>query len=184
MSEDVLDVIRKRRTIRRFTEEPVSEEHIDTLLELAMAAPSRLNRTPWHFVVIRDKTLQKQLADCLRIHPYIERAPVVIAVCGIPSLSPTWAMDVSAAVENMLIGATALDLGAAWIGAPETVVWTMCEEFIRDAVGIPIDVRIPFLLALGHPAQEWPAPHGRHDRFDPLRVHYDRWESRSFGEHT
>lgn len=55
MSEDLLDVIRKRRTIRKFTEKDVSEEQVETLLEMAMCAPNRLNRQPWHFVVIREE---------------------------------------------------------------------------------------------------------------------------------
>jgi nitroreductase len=175
MSKEMLDLIRKRRTIRKFTDEDVSEEQVETLLEMAMSAPNRLNRQPWHFVVIRDKELQKQLADILRVHPYLERASVVIAVCGLPQASPTWLMDVSAATENMLLAATAMGLGAAWVGAPDTVVWTMLEEALCDALAIPPkDVRIPALVAVGHPAQELP-PHGKHDRFDRTKVHYGKW---------
>ena len=175
MSEDMLDVIRRRRTIRKFTDEDVSEEQVETLLEMAMCAPNRLNRQPWHFVVIRDKELQKQLADLLRIHPYLETAPVVIAVCGLPKASPTWIMDVSAATENMLLAATAMELGAAWVGSPDTALWDLLEEALQDALAIPLDdVRIPALVAVGHPAQEL-APHGKHDRFDRTRVHYGNW---------
>jgi len=140
-----------------------------------MCAPNRLNRQPWHFVVIRDKELQKQLADLLRVHPYLETAPVVIAVCGLPQASPTWIMDVSAATENMLLATTAMGLGAAWVGAPDTVLWNLCEEALHDALAIPLeDVRIPTLVAVGHPAQELP-PHGKHDRFDRTKVHYGQW---------
>ena len=175
MSKDILDVMRKRRTIRKFTEKDVSEEQVETLLEMAMCAPTRLNRQPWHFVVIRDKELQKQLADLLRVHPYLETAPAVIAVCGLPAASPTWIMDVSAATENMLLAATAMGLGAAWVGAPDTTLWDLCEEALCDALAIPLDdVRIPALVAVGHPAQELP-PHGKHDRFDRTKVHYGKW---------
>ena len=179
MSNDLLDVMRKRRTIRKFTEKDVSEEQVETLLEIAMCAPNRLNRQPWRFVVIRDKELQKQLADLLRIHPYLETAPVVIAVCGLPKASPTWIMDVSAATENMLLAASAMGLGAAWVGAPDTVQWNLCEEALYDALAIPLDdVRIPTLVAVGHPAPEAKmqlSPHGKHDRFDRTKVHYGKW---------
>jgi nitroreductase len=174
MSDDMLDVIRKRRTIRKFTDKDVSEEQVETLLEMAMCAPSQLDRKPWHFVVIRDKGLQKQLADLLRLHPYLETAPVVIAVCGLPNASPTWIMDVSAATENMLLAATAMGLGAVWVGSPDTAMWDLCEEALHDALAIPLNVRIPALVAVGHPAQELP-PHGKHDRFDRTKVHYGKW---------
>lgn len=170
-----LDVMRKRRTIRHFTDDDISQKEVETLLEIAMCAPNRLDRRPWHFVVIRDKELQRQLADLLRVHPYLEAAPVVIAVCGLPKVSPTWIMDVSAATENMLLAATAVGLGATWVGPHDTVLWDRCEEMLHDALAIPgEDIRIPALVAVGHPAQELP-PHGRHDRFDPTRVHYGSW---------
>jgi len=178
MSESLLDVIRQRRTIRQFTDEDVAEEQLEALLEAAMYAPNRLNRQPWHFVVIRDKAIQKQMADLLRIHPYIEAAPVVVAVGGLPKASPTWMMDISAATENMLLAATALGLGTAWVGAPDTVMWNMLEETLRDALAVPHeDVRIASLVAVGHPAQELP-PHGKHDRFDRTKVHYNKWGNR------
>ncbi len=175
MSQAMLDLIRKRRTIRQFTDEDVSQEEIETLLEMAMCAPNRLDRRPWHFVVIRDKEMKKYLAETLRVYNYLEQAPVVIAVCGLPEVSPTWIMDVSAATENMALAATAMGLGVAWVGAPGTVMWDRCEEALYDALDIQRDgVRIPLVLAIGHPAEELP-PHGKHDRFDPARVHYDKW---------
>ncbi|MGD2144836.1 MAG: nitroreductase family protein [Anaerolineae bacterium] len=182
MNNGVLDTIRKRRTIRRFTDKKISDEQIETLLEAAMSAPNRLNRQPWHFLVIRNKELQKNLADFLGLHPYLEEAPVLIAAAARPELSTTWMMDVSAAIENMLIAATAAGLGTAWIGEPDSVLWTMAEEMLRDALHIPtqLGVRIPALIAVGYPAQERP-PHGRNDRLDPTRVHYGVWEGRRLG---
>jgi len=199
-SKIMLDVIRKRRTTRQFTTEDVSQEQIETLLEIAMCAPNRLDRRPWHFVVIRDKALQKQLADLLRIHPYLETAPVVIAVCGLPGVSSTWLQDISAAIENMMIAATAMGLGTTWLGNPGDTVWNQCEKILVNALGIPHNdsgigpklrrswehlyretlddlkpvIRIPAVVAVGHPAQQQP-PHGRHDRFDEGKVHYGRW---------
>ena len=177
MGNDILDVIRKRRTIRKFTDQEVTQEQIDLLLELAMCAPNRLNRQPWHFIVVQDKGKQKEFADFLRIHSYVEDASAVIVACAMPKASTTWTMDVSAAVENLMIGATALGLGTAWVGSPDTVTWTMFEESVRDSLRIPIDVRIVALVSVGYPAQER-APHSKEDRFDPTKVHYGRWENR------
>jgi len=179
MTTDVLDVIRKRRTIRKFTDQEVSQEQIDLILEMAMCAPNRLNHQPWHFIVIQDKGKQKEFADFLRIHSYLEDASAVIVACAVPKLSTTWAMDVSAAVENAMIGATALGLGTAWVGAPDSVTWSMFEEFVRDSLRIPIDVRVVALVSVGYPAEER-APHGKKDRFDPDKVHYGWWENRKY----
>lgn len=174
MSEEFLNLIRKRRTIRRYTEEEVSQEQVELLLELAMCAPNRLNRQPWRFVVIRDKELQRQLAELLNLHPYLRTASVVIAVCALPEASTTWMMDISAATENLLLGATAIGLGAAWVGAPGSMMWDLAEETLHDALHIPLNLRIPALVTLGHPAEER-EPHGRHDRFNNTWVHYGRW---------
>jgi nitroreductase len=174
MSEETLDAIRRRRTIRRFTGDDLSEEEIETLLEMAMCAPNRLNRQPWHFVIIRDKALQKQIADTYQVRPYVEQAPVLFAIGANPAESPTWAMDVSAAAENLLLAATAMGLGGAWFGAPDTALWDQTEALLREALGIPAHVRIPIVLAVGHPAQELP-PHGKHDRFVQTKVHYGKW---------
>jgi nitroreductase len=179
MSHDVLDVIRKRRTVRKFTDQEVSREQIDLLLEAAMYAPNRLNRQPWHFIVIQDKDTQRQFADFLRIHSYLEDASAVIVACATPEVSPTWAMDVSAAVENLMIGATALGLGTAWVGSPDTVTWNMFEEHVRDSLAIPIDVRVVALVSVGYPAKT-PTPHSKEERFDANKVHYGRWENRAY----
>ncbi len=143
----------------------------------------RLNRQPWHFIVIRDKDLQKKLADFLGLHPYFETAPVLIAAAARPEVSTTWRMDVSAAIENMLIAATAMGLGTAWVGEPDSMLWGMAEEMLRDALHIPTElgVRIPALIAVGYPARERP-PHGKHDRFDRTKAHYGVWEGRRLGE--
>lgn len=185
MSQHVLDTIRKRRTIRHYNDQDVSEEQINTLLEMAMSAPNRLNRQPWHFIVIRDGTLRKKVADLLGLHPYLEMAPVVIAPAARPALSTTWQMDISAAIENMLIAATSMGLGAAWVGEPGSVLWAMAEEMLHEALHIPkeLDVRIPALIGIGYPDEERP-PHGKHDRFDRTKIHYGLWENRKLNSES
>ena len=179
MMQDVMDVLRRRRTVRKFTDQEVTREQIDLLVESAMYAPNRLNHQPWHFIVIQDKRTQRQFADFLRIHSYLEDASAVIVACAVPKASTTWAMDVSASVENMMIAATAMGLGTAWVGSPDSVTWSMFEETVRDSLAIPIDVRVVALLAVGYPDRQ-PSPHSKEDRFDLTKVHYGRWENRNF----
>ena len=174
MNEQALDLFRHRRTIRHFTTQDVSDAEVETLLEMAMYAPNRLNRQPWRFAVIREPELKKELADLLRVRPYLEQAPVVIAACGLPSVSPTWVVDLGAAIENLLLTATAIDLGGAWVGAPDTVMWNLAEKRLHERVHIPDDVRVVALVAIGHPS-ETPPPHSREDRFDLTKIHFGEW---------
>ncbi|MGD2206936.1 MAG: nitroreductase family protein [Anaerolineae bacterium] len=166
--DEILSTIFSRRSIRRYTDEPVSEAEIQSLLEAGMAAPSGSNLKPWHFVVVTDAETLQALAEA---HPYgkmLARAAAAIAVCGDPGISDWWVQDCSAATENILIAAAGLDLGAVWIsshGRPER------EGAIRDVLGIPATIGVLSLVSIGHPAEEKPA----RTQFDAARVHRDRW---------
>ena len=174
MDRDMLDIIRKRRTVRGFTDEDVSDEQVETILEMGMYAPTYMNRQPWHFVVARDKELQERLAETLGVRPYLQEASVVIAVYGDPGISNTWDLDGCAAIENMLIAATALGLGGAWAGSPGNLAWKQAEDLLRDALKVPSGFRALSLVCLGHPAKD-PVPHTKEKRFDKTRVHYGDW---------
>jgi len=176
MDTDLLDIIRKRRTVRRFTDEDVSNEQVETILEMGMYAPTYMNRQPWHFVVVRDKELQEQLGETLAIRPYVQAAAVVIAVYGDPQISNTWDLDGCAAIENMLIAATALGLGGAWAGSPGNLAWEQAEDLLRDALKVPSGFRALSLVCLGHPAEE-ATPHTKEERFNERRVHYGDWSN-------
>jgi nitroreductase len=172
--EQVLDVIRKRRTVRAFTDEEVSDEQVETILQMAMYAPTYMNRQPWHFVVVRDKELQKSLGETLGVRPYIQQASAVIAVYGDPNISNTWDLDGCAAIENMLITATALGLGSAWAGSPGNLAWGEAEELMKDALKVPAGFRALSLVCLGHPVK-MVVPHTKDERYNKTRVHYGTW---------
>lgn len=166
--DERLAVIFARRSIRAYTQEPVSEDDIQGLLEAGMAAPSGSNRRPWHFVVVTERAALLKLAE---LHPYgkmLATAPLAIAVCGDPSTSGSWVKDCSAATENILIAAVALGLGGVWLGchgAPER------EHAVRSVLGIPGEFGVLSLISIGHPAESKPA----RTQFDPTRVHRSRW---------
>ena len=110
---DVFEALFTRRSIRKFTDEPVSDADLQLVLKAAMCAPSAHNKQPWHFVVVCDKTLLSAIAER---HPYAKmaaEAPVVVVVCANPEESKSpgyWQQDCSAALENMLIAARGLSL--------------------------------------------------------------------------
>ena len=173
MDTALLDFIKSRRTVRKYTDQDVTDEQLRAVLEAAVAAPTRLDIQPWHFVVLRDKALQKKLSESLRLHPYLETAPVVIAVWGEPERTSTWLMDCSAAIENLLLAAHASGLGAVWVGGPEVTLWAPTEELLRREIGAPKEVRLVSLIAMGVPVA-MPAPHGQ-ERWNRLHMHLGKW---------
>jgi nitroreductase len=162
----MLDLIKRRRSIRKFTNAPVSDADIQTLLEAAMAAPSANDLRPWEFVVVRRPELRRRLADMKQWSYMAADAPVVFVVCGDEQSSTHWVEDTSAATENLLLAAAALDLGGVWVAVyPDQAR----EQYAREALGIPAELRVLCLVPVGHPAESKPS----HTKYDPARVHYD-----------
>jgi nitroreductase len=165
----LIQTIFARRSIRKYTDEPISEIDIKTLLEAAMAAPSSSNRKPWQFVVVTERQTLDSLAEA---HPYgkmLFEAPLCIAVCGDLSISErVWVQDCSAAAENLLLAVTALSLGAVWLG-----VYPVEKRVsdVRRLLGIPEGVVPLNLIAIGHPAEEKEP----RTQYDETRVHREQW---------
>jgi nitroreductase len=141
------------------------------MLEAAMSAPSAGNEQPWHFVVIKERSLLEAIP---KFHPYshmLHGAPAAILVCGDERLEKHkgfWVQDCAAATENILLAAHALGLGAAWVG-----IYPSTERIapFRDLFGIP-EYAIPFsLVPLGYADEHQPPE----KRYNPARVHHNRW---------
>jgi nitroreductase len=165
------DPVLSRRSIRKYTDEPVDDVTVERLLRAAMAAPSAGNQQPWQFVLLRERATLRAIPA---FHPYAKMlpdAPVAILVCGDPGRAKwpqMWEQDCSAATENLLIEAELLGLGAVWLGVHPL---TERVEGLRALLGIPASV-VPFaVVSLGWPAQRKEPP----DRFDAARVHVERW---------
>jgi nitroreductase len=170
MSEG-LELLMTRRSVRRYTDEPVTDDEVEAILRAAMAAPSAGNEQPWHFVVIRDDAVMDEIMD---VHPYaamLAEAPVCIAVLAEMAREKhagMWVQDCSAATQNALLAAHALGLGAVWLGVHPVEAR---EEGIRRILGLPDGVECLSLVAVGHPAEQ-PGPP---NRYDPARVHAENW---------
>jgi nitroreductase len=166
-----MKAIRARRSIRRFTQEPVPDESIKALLEAAMSAPSAGNQQPWEFVVIKDRAVLDRIPD---VHPYAQmcrQAQAAIVVCGNlerDSHRGFWVQDCAAATQNILIAATDQGLGSVWCGVHPR------EDRVsglRKLLGLPDHIVPLSLIPIGHPAENKPAS----ERFDPARIHHDKW---------
>ncbi|HHX65629.1 MAG TPA: nitroreductase family protein, partial [Chloroflexi bacterium] len=168
-----------RRSIRKFTDEPVSEEDIDCLLKAAMAAPSASNRRPWEFVVVSDPRILARLRSRLVFGRYY--APLAIVVCGnmrraypVPARD-FWVQDCSAAMENILLTATALGLGSVWVGVHPVGLF---RRGVSRALGLPRHVLPLGVAYIGHPAES-KVPR---TQYDERRVHRQQYGAGGEGE--
>lgn len=166
MLESILD----RRSIRSYTDTPVTDGELKTILECAMQAPSAKNGRPWRFVVIDDRATLEEL----RVnHPFgkaLGSAPMCICVCGVEGdLKGYYVQDCAAATMNILIAAKELGLGTCWMGvAPREERM----DAVRRILGIPDEVKPFSLIAVGHAANERRI---RPDRWDGSMIHKNRW---------
>ena len=154
-ADAVISNIMTRTSIRSFTDEPLTDSQIETLLRAGMAAPSAVNKQPWKFVVVKNKPILQQIADSLP-NTRLASAVCAIVVCG--DMTKTldgvardfWIHDCSAATENILLAAHALELGAVWAGIfpnPDRV------DKLRGLIDLP-ETQIPLcVIAIGHPAE-------------------------------
>jgi nitroreductase len=167
----LMDAILTRRSIRKYTDQPVSEDLVTDLLRAAMAAPSAGNQQPWQFVVVRDRAILDLVAAANPYGGMARQAQLAVIVCGDlerENREGFWIQDCAAATQNLLLAAHAAGLGAVWCG---TYPREERVQGVRAAVGLPEQV-IPFaVVPIGYPAER-PEPG---ERYDPGRVHFDRW---------
>lgn len=168
--EDILN----RRSIRKYTEEAVSDDVVKKLLEAAMYAPSAGNQRPWEFIVIRDEKTRNSLKDALPNAGMLPSCHTAIAVCAdlkkevYPGF---WVQDCSAALQNILLAAESMKLGSVWLGVHPMEEWS---KKVSNILELPEKV-MPFgIVALGHPAQQPKRP----ERFDASLIHDEKWGAR------
>lgn len=168
-----LDFIFSRRSIRTFTQQEIPENVLTDLLEAAMAAPSALAKDPWRFIVLRSRASLNQLAAALPNGKMLGEATAALVVCGDINQAHDRQLsfllqDLSAAIENILLAANALGLGACWLGIHprEERIATVSQSF-----GLPEHVIPVAGIALGWPAQE----RSPRTRFNAAYVHQEKW---------
>jgi nitroreductase len=146
---DILDVIRTRRSIRRYTADPVSEEDLGKILEAGRWAPSADNSQPCTFVVLRSQEVRKKLAAVLAWGGFLSQATLGIAVVIDETASTHAGEDGAAATQNMLLEAHSLGLGACWIGTYRSPYETSAKKVLK----VPEDKRLLSVIAIGYPAE-------------------------------
>lgn len=171
----VLENIFARKSVRSYTDQPVSREQLDTLVRAAMAAPSGRDMRPWKFVVVDDAAVMDSLSRQLPYAKMLQEAAAAIVVCGDMSIvdksgnpSVNWQFDCSAATQNLLLAAEAMGLGAVWTGVHpyEDRLAAVKRALILPEHIIPLNV-----IPIGYPKGE-ALPK---DKYAAENIHYNGW---------
>ncbi|MCK4283059.1 MAG: nitroreductase family protein [Candidatus Brocadiae bacterium] len=150
---DFYEVIRQRRSIRAYRSDPVEEDRLLRVLDAARVAPSAANRQPVHFTVIRDDALRAKMVEVYSQQWFVQ-APVIICACARPS--EAWQrsdgknyadVDLTIAMDHLILAATAEGLGTCWIGAFK-------QDKLRKLLDLPPELEPVALTPLGYPAEK------------------------------
>ncbi|NQT79858.1 MAG: nitroreductase family protein [Candidatus Aminicenantes bacterium] len=153
----VLEIIQKRRSIRKYKNDPIPEDVFQRVLEAARLAPSGKNLQPWKFVLVQNQELKEKLAKASAGQYFMAIAPIIVVACGFPEncyssmgrYMKSWPVDVTIALEHLILQAEEEGLGTCWIGSFE-------EEEVKSILNIPEDVKVLALTPLGYPAERPP----------------------------
>ena len=170
----IVENIMTRTSIRQYTDQAISSDTIETLLRAGMAAPTAVNKQPWHFIAVTSKDKLKEMAVNNPNARMLEQAPLAIMVCGDMQKAlegearASWTLDCSAATENILLAAHALGLGAVW-----TALYLREERAQSTIAALKLPDHIVPLCAIiiGYPAEN-PEPK---DKWNPENVSYNEF---------
>lgn len=168
---EVLDAIYNRRSVRHYTMEQVTDEHISVILKAAMYAPSAVNKQPWHFIVFRDKATIKAITEKHPNASMLLNASAGILVCWDEKLQHDAGygpVDCAAATQNMLLAAYGMGIGSVWVGLfPRQPRMDMAQELFS----LPPGIRGFCIVSLGFPSGKIIQP----QRFNEQRIHHEKW---------
>ena len=150
MKKNIYELIALRKSVRSYKPDPVPDELIRKLLEMARLAPSASNRQEWRFIAVTDEENRRLLADAACRQRFVAEAPVILVCCAEPDGhvmtcgQPSYPIDVAIAIDHITLCAVEEGLGTCWIGA-------FYEDEVKKILNIPKHIRIVELLTLGYP---------------------------------
>jgi len=173
----IIELERKRRSIRRYKDKQIETEELNSLVEAALLSPTSRAHYPWEFVVVDDKSLIKKLAVAKPAGAaFLAGAPLAIVVCADVEKSDVWIEDAAIASTMLLLEAESLELGACWIqirNRPHDDEIS-AEDYIRGMLGLPDKIAVLSIIAIGYPDENKPAR-------SKDELLYDRVHKNSYG---
>ena len=150
---EFMDVVRRRRSVRKYKPDKVPKAEIEYVLEAARLAPSWANRQCWRYIVVTDEETRKKIA----LTDWTAKAPVIIVGCGDPVKAgnrdgkPYYMLDMGISMEHLVLAAAERGLGTCWLGGQ------FDEKVVREALGVPESHRVVAMTPLGYPDESPPA---------------------------
>ena len=173
----MIEVIKKRKSVRKYTTQKISDEDLHVILEAGMSGPTAVNARPWSFIVVRDKDMLNKMADGngKAANP-LRDANVGVLICGdleraFKPAPDYWVVDGSIAVQNMILAAESLGIGSVWIGT-----WPQKEkiEAQKELFNLPETIIPHSILALGYSDDEV-SKNKVKKLYEEDRVHFEKW---------
>ena len=153
----MIELLRARRSVRKYTHQAIEPEMIELLKEAVLRAPTSRNKRPWEFVFIDDRQMLKQLS-LSKPHgaAFLENAPLAIVVCADGEKSDVWTEDCSIASILVQMVAQSMGLGSCWIQIRNRMFGgqTTSQEHVRTLLKMPSNIRVESIIAIGYPAEE------------------------------
>ena len=176
----VLEVIKNRSSIRRYKDRPIPKDILMSILEAARLAQSANNGQPWQFIVVTDQVMKRRLVDAADGQNFVGESAAVIVCLAEPEASfpvgpfEGFLIDLSIAIENMVLTAWDLGVGSCWIGA-------FSEDEVKKLLDVPDSLRVMSLLTLGYPDEKIGS---RYRKSLSEIVHYEKYGRKQTGRPT
>jgi len=169
----MLEIFRKRRSVREYLPKEVEQEKLDEVLKAAMFSPTAHNRRSWEFVVVKDKGIIEKLSKATKWSDFAKGAPAVVILCADESLDPRWIEDLSIAAGYIYLEAVNQGLGTCWIAVRDPQGSGNEENYVREIISVPEKIRILCMMPLGYPVEK--KEEHMDSEFELNKIHQEKW---------
>lgn len=171
----MLEVIRRRRSVRSYLRKDIEKEKLYEILKAAMFSPTARNLRPWEFIVVTDSEAKRQLSEATPYASFAKDAPVIIVICYDTDKARRFKEDCSLSAGSIYLEATQQGLGTCFIQIADGTEADKGdpEVFVRRILSIPDNYRVQCLLPVGYPAKH-PDPH-KDEEFDENKIHHEKF---------
>lgn len=172
---ELLEIMRKRRSIRKYTQEEIPQDSLTKILQAGLLSASGKAKRPWEFIVVKDRAMLDELSGCRAGGvAMLKEATCAIVVIGDAEAQDVWVEDCSVAMANMHLMADSLGVGSCWVqGRLRNADEMSTNDYVRERMGYPENYQLQAILSLGMPAAK--APAYELDQLPMEKVHYEKF---------